>query len=101
MRCRHSSIRREFVPDRPTYLTHPTHLTYLTYREDTPPTLRGGIACKTRISRGTPLDFLMRRQGPMAHRYLSALAIVGLVTVAAPACAQTYGYGYGRYPDRN
>jgi hypothetical protein len=37
----------------------------------------------------------------MAHRYLRALAIVGLVAVAAPACAQTYGYGYGRYPDRN
>jgi hypothetical protein len=36
------------------------------------------------------------------HRYLSALAIVGMVTIAAPACAQTYGYGgYGRYPDRN
>src|SRR4051794_39442305 len=46
------------------------------------------------------------REGPMAHphRYLSALAIVGLVTIAAPACAQTHGYGnggYGRYPDRN
>jgi hypothetical protein len=39
----------------------------------------------------------------MAHlnRYFSALMIVGLVTFAAPACAQTYGYGgYGRYPDR-
>src|SRR5215831_20763861 len=36
----------------------------------------------------------------MAHRYLSALAIVGLVTIAAPACAQTNGYPYGRYPDR-
>jgi hypothetical protein len=36
----------------------------------------------------------------MAHRFLGALAIVGLVTIAAPACAQTSGYPYGRYPDR-
>jgi len=35
-------------------------------------------------------------------RYIPVLAIAGLVTVASPACAQTYGYGgYGRYPDRN
>jgi hypothetical protein len=34
----------------------------------------------------------------MRNRYLSAAALIALLT-AAPACAQTYG-GYGRYPDR-
>src|SRR5215468_5819946 len=36
----------------------------------------------------------------MRNRYMSAVALVGLLA-ATPACAQTYGYGgYGRYPDR-
>ena len=33
-------------------------------------------------------------------RLMPALALAAVVAVAAPACAQTYGYGgYGRYPD--
>lgn len=38
----------------------------------------------------------------MAHtnKILATLALAGLVATAAPACAQTYGTGYGRYPDR-
>jgi hypothetical protein len=38
----------------------------------------------------------------MRNRYLSIAALMTLLA-AAPACAQTYGYGgggYGRYPDR-
>lgn len=34
-------------------------------------------------------------------RYVPALVLLAGVSIAAPACAQTYGYGgYGRYPDR-
>jgi len=36
----------------------------------------------------------------MRNRYTSAVALMALLA-AAPACAQTYGYGgYPRYPDR-
>jgi hypothetical protein len=35
------------------------------------------------------------------HRLIPALMLATGVAIAAPACAQTYGYGggYGRYPD--